>query len=116
MLSRGRLPKSNAVEVRPCPPALAKGGCEVLRSFFPGGATIFTCLLYRISKSPATAEAGQWKKGSEVAILVRPADLDSDRASLMKLTNRLLTPRSPQGFDWLYRSNPFGPARAVLAG
>jgi hypothetical protein len=103
------------MEVRPCPTGPPKARARWF-GVYSRGCYNFYLLTIESENLLLSAEVGQWKKGSEVAILVRPADLDSDRDSLMKLTNRLLTPRSPQGFDWLYRSNPFGSARAVLAG
>jgi hypothetical protein len=48
-------------------------------------------------------------------VVVREADLDSDRALLISLMSRNL-PRRTDGpiFDWLYRGNPQGPARVWI--
>jgi hypothetical protein len=49
-------------------------------------------------------------------ISVRPADLDADRDLIVKTLRRHLTPLSDHArFDWLYRYNPYGPARAWIA-
>ncbi len=51
-----------------------------------------------------------------MAIFVRPADLDSDRELLIDAFLRYLTPLSDdRRFNWLYRENPHGPARAWVA-
>lgn len=48
--------------------------------------------------------------------MIRPADLDADRADLIALLSRNL-PRliDDRIFDWLYRENPHGPARVWVA-
>ena len=48
--------------------------------------------------------------------MIRPADLDGDRADLIALLSRNL-PRltDDRTFDWLYRENPHGPARVWVA-
>lgn len=49
-------------------------------------------------------------------ILIRAADLDHDRELLIGTISRYLTPDCDANrFDWLYRQNPHGPARAWLA-
>ncbi|MBI3756937.1 MAG: hypothetical protein HY267_03070 [Deltaproteobacteria bacterium] len=49
-------------------------------------------------------------------IVVRPADLVKDREVLIETLRRYLTPQSDATrFDWLYRNNPWGVARAWLA-
>lgn len=49
-------------------------------------------------------------------IIVREADLQAERNLLIAVLFRWLTPQSDdRRFDWLYRNNPFGTARAWLA-
>jgi hypothetical protein len=49
-------------------------------------------------------------------IAIRPADLDQDKEVLVTTLRRYLTPSSDERrYDWLYRQNPYGPARAWLA-
>lgn len=51
-----------------------------------------------------------------VNIGVRQADLDQDKEILISILRRYLTPSSSETrYDWLYRQNPHGPARAWLA-
>ncbi|ALA59780.1 hypothetical protein [Nitrospira moscoviensis] len=51
-----------------------------------------------------------------MAITVRPADLESDRSVLIETLRRYLTPTSTERrFDWLYKRNPHGEARAWIA-
>ncbi|MDX2253590.1 MAG: GNAT family N-acetyltransferase [Nitrospira sp.] len=50
-----------------------------------------------------------------MAVTVRPADCESDRSIIIAML-RALTPHSDERrFDWLYRQNPHGPARAWIA-
>ena len=49
-------------------------------------------------------------------LIVRPVDVDADREALLGLLERNLTDLPhPQRFQWLYRSNPAGPARSWFA-
>lgn len=49
-------------------------------------------------------------------IVVRSADLESDKALIVETLLRHLTPQSnDRRFDWLYRNGPHGPARVWLA-
>jgi len=49
-------------------------------------------------------------------IIIRPADLNQDKQILVTTLRRYLTPSSDENrFEWLYRQNPHGPARAWLA-
>jgi GNAT superfamily N-acetyltransferase len=51
-----------------------------------------------------------------MASAIRPADLDKDRGHLINLMLGYLTQRSDERkFDWLYRENPDGPAKAWVA-
>jgi len=50
-----------------------------------------------------------------MAIRLREADLLADGAALMELARVNLGQTDAQRFQWLYRDNPFGPARAWLA-
>lgn len=51
-----------------------------------------------------------------MSIVIRPVDLQTDRATLLAVFKRLLpSAADPRRFDWLYRQNPHGPARAWLA-
>src|SRR3974390_952369 len=52
-----------------------------------------------------------------MGIRLREADLASDDAALIELvrTNLGQTDTAAQRFQWLYRDNPYGPARAWLA-
>ncbi len=51
-----------------------------------------------------------------MGIVVRPANLDSDREVLIDTLGRYLTALSDgRRFDWLYRDNPHGPARVWIA-
>lgn len=50
-----------------------------------------------------------------MSIVIRPVDLQTDRATLLAVFERLLPPAAdPRRFDWLYRQNPHGLARAWL--
>ncbi len=49
-------------------------------------------------------------------IVVHPADLEADREVIVETLRRYLTPRaSARRYDWLYRDNPHGRARAWIA-
>lgn len=51
-----------------------------------------------------------------MSIVVREADLAADGAVLIDTMKRFLTPQSDEKrYDWLYRQNPHGPARAWMA-
>ncbi len=51
-----------------------------------------------------------------MAIVVRSADLDLDRERLIATLFQYLTPLADgRRFEWLYRDNPHGPARAWIA-
>jgi GNAT superfamily N-acetyltransferase len=51
-----------------------------------------------------------------VALTIRVADLGTDREQIIETLRRHLTPLSDSSrFDWLYRSNPCGPASAWIA-
>ena len=50
-----------------------------------------------------------------MGIRLREADLWADEAALLALTQANLDQTDPRRFHWLYRDNPFGPARAWLA-
>ena len=50
------------------------------------------------------------------AVVVRQAELDSDRDQIIEVLSRFLTPlSSAHRFDWLYKENPYGPARVWMA-
>ena len=49
-------------------------------------------------------------------IVVRPADLDADREVIVETLRRYISPRANERrYDWLYRDNPHGRARAWIA-
>lgn len=51
-----------------------------------------------------------------MALTIRVADLGADRDVLIETLRRYLTPLSDAArYDWLYRSNPYGPAAAWIA-
>jgi Acetyltransferase (GNAT) domain len=51
-----------------------------------------------------------------MAIVVRSADLDLDRQTLIESHYQYLTKQSDdRRFDWLYKHNPYGPARVWIA-
>jgi hypothetical protein len=51
-----------------------------------------------------------------MSVVIRPADLQSDRAQLIRLLSETLSSSADaQRFDWLYVKNPDGAARAWLA-
>lgn len=51
-----------------------------------------------------------------MAIVIRKADIYTERQSLINLLYQYLTKQSnEQRFDWLYRDNPHGPARVWVA-
>jgi len=51
-----------------------------------------------------------------MGIEIRPANLNSDRATLIETLRKWLTPSSSERrFEWLYRGSPFGEAKAWLA-
>ena len=51
-----------------------------------------------------------------MSIVIRPVDLQTDRATLLAVFERMLpSAADPRRFHWLYRENPHGPARAWLA-
>ena len=49
-------------------------------------------------------------------MIIREADIDADRTTLIDFLRENLTSQSDEKrFDWLYRSNPYGEARAWIA-
>lgn len=51
-----------------------------------------------------------------MSILVRPADLESDRETIIHALQQYLTPReNGRRYDWLYRENPHGQATTWVA-
>lgn len=51
-----------------------------------------------------------------MAIAIRPADLQKDKAALIAAQSAYLTPAADEArYDWLYLNNPLGPAKAWMA-
>jgi hypothetical protein len=50
-----------------------------------------------------------------MTITIRLAHPENDRAHIISLLRRYLGPAHDARFDWLYRENPFGPARVWIA-
>lgn len=53
--------------------------------------------------------------GHTMAVTVRPADCESDRPIIITMLRALTAHSDERRFDWLYRQNPHGPARAWIA-
>lgn len=51
-----------------------------------------------------------------MSVIIRTADLERDKATLISTLSQYLTPTSNESrYQWLYLNNPLGPARAWLA-